>query len=103
MWDIWLNLALAATAALANAYAMRYGSPEMRPIRASIAALAAFYTFGYAWLISGVDRRTWSLTLSKVSLVAWAVVWIIPPILAARAHTRMTRTIKERLVPDNEE
>lgn len=103
MWDIWLNLTLAATATGANTYAIRRGSPDLAGLRASVAALSAFYVGGYAWLLTGaVNRTTWSQTFSKVAILAWVLVWIAPPILAARAHTRMKRTIKERLTPDEE-
>lgn len=95
MWDIWANAILAASACAANIYGFRSGHPEMRSVRAAIAAIAAFYTVAYIMLLGGYDRLEWSQAMSRASLVVWPVAWILPAVLGARAHQRMTRLIRE--------
>lgn len=95
MWDIWANLVLSAGACAANIYAFRAGHPELRPVRAAIAVIGAFYAVSYTMLLGGYDRLQWSHVMSRVSVVVWPVAWILPAVMGSRAHQRMTRLIKE--------
>jgi hypothetical protein len=93
MLAFYMNALGALCAAAANLYGVRYGDPILRGLRAAIGALAGFYFGGYVWVIVTLDQEAWSLFFRRVSLVAWALVWCLPPVLGARAHQRTRRAL----------
>lgn len=58
---------------------------QFRWVHRTIGLLAVGYGIGYlAVLLGFIDRLSWSRFFAGVSLFAWAIVWIYPPILARR-------------------
>ncbi len=94
MLTFYLNALGALAATSANLYAVRFGDPLLRGLRAAVGALAGFYFAGYVWVISGADVVAWSEFYRKVSLVAWVLVWTLPPVLGARSHQRTKRNLE---------
>lgn len=53
----------------------------------SIAALSAFYTGAFVWLLEfDADRKTWSEFLTPFSALSFFLVWIVPAGLAYQEH-----------------
>ena len=98
-----LNAALAFGAVVANAWGAVRGDPNVRPLRVAVAALAALYACGYVVLAAGMDRLAWSLFFGRVAFVAWPVVWILPPVLAARAYRALEQSVREAFGGLNDE
>lgn len=67
---------------------------QFRWVHRIIGLLAGAYAVGYLSVLFGVvDRLTWSRFFTGVSLFAWVIVWIYPPILARRvAHDIVEQT-----------
>lgn len=85
---MWANLVLVIGAVLANVVGAVGDDPRQRPMWASIAALAVLYAGGYLWVMNTGDVTSWSRVYRGVSLAAWPLVWIIPPIRAVRVRRR---------------
>ena len=86
----WANLVFAATACGVNVWAARRGPGVLRPLRAAVAALAAVFVAAYVWLLSDLDAGlNWSQWMRPVGLVAWGLVWILPPCIVHRASARV--------------
>lgn len=94
MLAFYLNALGALTATAANLYGVRFGDPVLRGLRAAIGALAGFYFAGYVWVINTANEVAWSQFYRRVALVAWVLVWSLPPVLGARAHQRTMRTLE---------
>lgn len=94
MLAFYLNAVGALAATAANLYGVHYGDPLLRGLRAAIGALAGFYFAGYVWVITTLDETAWALFYRKVSLVAWALVWCLPPVLGARTYQRTKRNLE---------
>ena len=94
MLTFYLNAFGALVATIANLYAVHYGDPLLRGLRAAVGALAGFYFAGYVWAIETGDTAAWGDFYRKVSFVAWVLVWTLPPVLGARAHQRTRRTLE---------
>ncbi len=81
------NLAGAIVAALANLWGLVAGPREQRPLRATVAALAATYvaldTTAITGLIGG-DTRT--AIAQGLGPVVWLTVWAWPPIRTATSY-----------------
>ena len=94
MVAFYLNALGALVATAANLYGVHYGDTALRGLRAAIGALAGFYFAGYVWVLVTLDEEAWSSVYRKVSLVAWVLVWALPPVLGARAHQRTKRSLE---------
>lgn len=93
MLAFYLNALGALLATTANLYGVHYGDPLLRGLRAAIGALAGFYFAGYVWVIAHGDELLWSRFYRWVSVAAWVLVWIFPPVLGARTHQRTKRAL----------
>lgn len=93
-----VNLFLAIGALGANVYAIRYGHPFRRPMHASGAALCVIYIVSYVILLGDFPQRilAWSRIMRGVSVVAWCIVWIAPPIMDVYLQRR-TGKVADRL------
>lgn len=88
-WDRFVftvSFCLTMVAATVRLRESRSGSwREFRWIHRTIGILAAAYGVGYLAVLFGfMDRLAWSRFFTGVSLFAWVIVWIYPPILARR-------------------
>jgi hypothetical protein len=83
----WLILAAAASA-WAHRLAWQATPPEEvheRRLHRAIGCLAALYTVGYGWLLTGaIPLVEWSRLFRGVSLIAFPLVWVAPALLATR-------------------
>lgn len=77
------NAALVTVALVACLYAYHRGNPRERWLRAAQIVTCAVYVISYLYLTLDYLERVvaWSRVMRGVSLVAWIVVWIAPPIL----------------------
>ena len=94
-----LSFVLAMVAATVRLRESRTGAwNEFRWVHRTIGILAAAYSVGYLSVLLGyVDRLTWSRLFIGVSLFAWMVVWIYPPILARRVANEIVDKTAEAL------
>ena len=99
-WDRFVfgvSLVLSFTAATERLRESRSGAwVEFRWVHRTIGLLAAFYCVGYLAVLTGVvDRLEWSRFFAGVSMFAWLIVWVYPPLLARRiSHKIVTQTNK---------
>lgn len=69
---------------------------EFRWLHKAVGVLALCYGVGYAAVLTGtVDRLTWSKFFSGVSMFAWILVWIYPPILSRRIAKEVGKRLAE--------
>jgi hypothetical protein len=102
-WDTWmfsLSFLLALVASVVRLRESRMGAwNEFRWVHRTIGVLAASYSVGYLSVLFGyVDRLTWSRFFVGVSVFAWMVVWIYPPILARRVAKEIVDKTAEALI-----
>ena len=88
-WDRFVFSVSLVLTFVAAAVRLREGTSgefrEFRWVHRTIGILALFYGAGYAAVLTGqVDRLVWSRFFTGVSLFAWLIVWIYPPVLARR-------------------
>ena len=95
-----LSFMLASIASFVRLRESRTGAwSEFRWVHRTIGILAAAYSVGYLSVLFGyVDRLTWSRFFIGVSLFAWAVVWIYPPVLARRVANEIVDKTAEALI-----
>lgn len=93
---MWAYLVLVIGAVLANIVGAIRDDPRQRPMWASIAALAALYLAGDLWVMNTGDVDSWSRVYRGVSLAAWPLVWIVPPLRSVRVRRRDLGAINAR-------
>ena len=96
-WETWvfsLSFLLALAASFFRLRESRTGDfHEFRWLHRTIGILAAGYAAGYALVLTGtISRYHWSRFFVGVSLLAWILVWIYPPILSRK----LSREIVDR-------
>jgi multisubunit Na+/H+ antiporter MnhG subunit len=100
LWDRFifaLSLVLTLVAAFTRLREGRSGMfREFRWLHNAIGGLALCYGVGYALVLLGVvDRLEWSKFFTGVSLFAWLLVWIYPPVLARRVAKSIGKHLAE--------
>ncbi len=91
----WVNVVLAAIAAVTNFLAGHRGLLVMRPLRYMVGALASLYVALYLWLLLGsVAVAEWSNVVRGIASVAWLVVWIAPAAMGLRVAKRADRQLR---------
>lgn len=97
-WDRFVFSVSLVLSLVAAAVRLREGKSgawiEFRWVHRTIGLLALFYSLGYVAVLSGVvDRLVWSRFFAGVSMFAWIIVWVYPPVLARRiSHKILART-----------
>lgn len=87
---IWANALFALVACVAMVLGARHSFPELRPMFAGGAALAALYVGSYTWLGFNIEHAAdWSLWMRPVALVAWFTVWIVPTFVSVRLFRKI--------------
>ncbi|MCB0967949.1 MAG: hypothetical protein KDB37_14030 [Ilumatobacter sp.] len=101
---IWANLVMVIAAILANVVGAVGDDPRQRPMWAAIAALGVLYAGGYLWVLNTGDTVSWSRAFRGVSIAAWAIVWIVPPLRSVWLHRRdlaamrhQAKSVKKRI------
>ena len=96
-----LNLVCVLVSVAVNWWAARSGLFRFRTVHAAIATVSLMYVAGYSWLLFGdVEVARWSSVFRGLSLVAWAVVWILPAVLSVRATRELHAAIERRQKAD---
>ena len=100
-WDRFVFSVSLVLTLVAAAVRLREGTSgefrEFRWVHRTIGVLALFYGAGYAAVLFGeVDRLVWSKFFTGVSIFAWLIVWIYPPVLARRiAKSIINQTVTQ--------
>jgi len=80
-----VNAVMAWGACVAHIYAASKTSRRLRLMFVTIGSLALFYSFAYWWLFFNPDRvEEWSNMLRPISIFAWAIAWMIEPLVIIR-------------------
>jgi hypothetical protein len=90
------NLVMVILAVAANVVATLDDDPRQRPMWASIAALGVLYVAGYIWVLNTGDPVTWSKLFRGVSIAAWPIVWIVPPVRSVLMRRRDLARMREK-------
>ena len=95
MFVVWANVGLSAIATVALLMASFRSFPELRASRAAAGVLAAIYCGSFIWLAFNYERsKEWSQLMRPVALLAWVIVWILPPISSMRLFARLAAAAK---------
>lgn len=103
MSRVWLSLALAAAACVANGWATFHCRPAMRLTYGATTILAALYVGAFAALIGGwrlpfldgTDRAAWSHTLSWLGFIVWPLVWTLPAVRETASRRRLDAELSQ--------
>lgn len=92
-----VNALLALGSVVVNACAARDGLLRFRVVHAAVASLALCYVALYGWLLLfDPPLQTWSSVGRGLSVTAWPIVWVWPPLASAQSMRELHSAIRSR-------
>jgi len=92
-----VNALLALGSVVVNACAARDGLLRFRVVHAADASLGVLYALLYGWLLLfDPPLQTWSSVGRGLSVTAWPIVWVWPPLASAQSMRELHSAIRSR-------
>ena len=97
MFNVFVNVVLAAVAVVLNIWAATHHTGWMRRWFTANATLAGLYVGAYCWLLFNFDRhhRDWAEFMRPVGSMAWLIVWCCGPVVIMSNHMAKMKTVQE--------